>query len=79
MTFTPEILLSDQFAEFSGKVTALHEKKKELIAEFRKVYEAHKAEIKGIDDQSTELQGLFNEWAAQASSKLPKKSVNSEA
>lgn len=64
MTLTPEILLSDQFADFSGKVTALHEKKKELVAEFKKVYEEHKAQVKIIDDEASNLQDMFSEWAA---------------
>jgi len=33
MNLPANILLSDEFAEFSGKVTALHERKKELNAE----------------------------------------------
>ncbi len=64
MTLTPEILLSDQFADFSGKVTALHEKKKELAAEFKKLYEEHKMQVKAIDDEAANLQNMFNEWAA---------------
>lgn len=64
MTLTPEILLSDQFADFSGKITALHEKKKELVAEFKKIYEEHKAQVKIIDDEAANLQGMFTDWAA---------------
>ena len=33
-------LLSGEFADFSGKINALHEKKKDLIAVFKKLYEA---------------------------------------
>ncbi len=64
MTFTPEILLSDKFAEFSGKVTALHEKKKDMIAEFKRLYEQHKADVKAIDEEATNLQTDFNQWVA---------------
>ena len=63
MTLTPEILLSENFAEFSGKIIALHEKKKELVAEFKKVYEEHKTQVKIIDDDAANLQGMFNDWA----------------
>lgn len=66
MTLTPEILLSDQFAEFSGKVTALHEKKKELTAELKKVVEDFRGKIKAIDDEATDLQSNFNNWAASS-------------
>jgi len=81
MTLPPEVLLSDKFAEFSGNITALHEKKKELEAEFKKMYLAHKASVKAIDDEAAELQFTFNNWAtkdekktkAVADSKPPKK------
>ena len=65
MTLPPEILLSDRFAEFSGKVTALHEKKKELEADFKKAYMAHKVVVKDIDDEASDLQKNFNNWAMQ--------------
>ena len=65
MTLPPEILLSDKFADFSGKVTALHEKKKEQEADFKKAYLAHKASIKAIDDEAADLQDNFNNWAMQ--------------
>lgn len=61
---TPEILLSDQFAEFSGKVTALHERKKELLAEFKKIHEEFKGNIKAIDDEALDLENTFQQWAA---------------
>jgi hypothetical protein len=61
-TLAPEVLLSDKFAEFSGKVTALHEKKKEMIAEFKKLYEQHKADVNAIDEEATGLHAEFNQW-----------------
>lgn len=64
MTLPPNVLLSDEFAEFSGKVTALHEKKKEATAEFKKLFEKHKAEMKGLDDEAEKLQTEFNKWVA---------------
>lgn len=57
-----ETLLSDKFAEFSGKITALHERKKELVTEFKKMYEEHKASVKSIDDEAMMLHNEFNEW-----------------
>jgi len=63
VTHAPEILLSDEFADFSGKVTALHEKKKELKMEFKKYFEKHKADVKGIDEEAKKLQDEFNSWA----------------
>ena len=59
MNLSANILLSEQFAEFSGKVTALHEKKKEMNANFKKLYEEHKAAIAAIDAEAVNLQNDF--------------------
>ena len=59
MNLTANILLSEQFADFSGKVTALHEKKKEMNANFKKLYEEHKAAIAAIDAEAVALQNTF--------------------
>ena len=50
-----EFLLSDKFLEFSAKITAIQEKKKTLLVEFKKHYEAHKAQIKGLEDEVAKL------------------------
>jgi len=55
-------LLSDEFANFSGKITALHERKKEMQAEFRKLYEQHKAAVKEIDQEAAALLADFEQW-----------------
>ena len=60
MNLQASALLSDEFAEFSGKVTALHEKKKELNAEFKKLYEEHKSAVAAIDAEAVALQNAFS-------------------
>lgn len=67
MIMHPDILLSDKFAEFSGKINALHEKKKELVAEFKKVYEEHKAALKSIDEEAASLHSGFEAWQNEQS------------
>ena len=57
-----DVYLSDEFAEFSGKVTALHERKKELFAEFKKLWDEHKVATKAIDDEALELKNNFESW-----------------
>ncbi len=57
-----DVYLSDEFAEFSGKVTALHERKKEMFAEFKKLWEDHKVAMKEIDDEALELKNNFESW-----------------
>lgn len=59
MNLQASVLLSDEFAEFSGKVTALHERKKELKSEFKKLYEEHKAAVAAIDAEAVALQNAF--------------------
>ena len=60
-------LLSDDFAEFSGKITALHEKRKEMVSEFKKLYEKHKADIAAIDTEAEKMQNDFFNQQSQES------------
>lgn len=69
MTLTSSILLTEEFAEFSGKVTALHEKKKEAITEFKKLYENHKKFLKTLDEEALKHQFEFNAWVAEKDGK----------
>jgi len=59
MNLPANVLLSDDFADFSGKITALHEKKKEMSANFKKLYEDHKAAVAAIDAEAEGLQNDF--------------------
>ena len=59
MNLSVNVLLSEKFAEFSGKVTALHERKKELNVEFKKLYEEHKLAVAAIDAEAVALQNTF--------------------
>ena len=59
MDLPTNILLSDKFSEFSSKVTVLHEKRKQLIVEYKKMYEEHKAAVAAIDAEAIELQETF--------------------
>ena len=54
-----ELLLSGKFVEFSSKVAALHEKKKHLNIEFKKLFEAHKNQIKAIEEEAAQLAAQF--------------------
>lgn len=71
---TPEILLSDKFVEFSQKISALHESKKTMNAEIKKIVEDHKAKIKKIDDEAAALTTEFTSWQqAQTAKPAPAK------
>jgi hypothetical protein len=58
-TMNAELLLSDRFIEFSSRVAALHEKKKSLNVEFKKLFEAHKVQIKAIEEEAAALASEF--------------------
>lgn len=58
-----ELLLSDKYAETSGKIVALHERKKELMADFKKLYEEHKMAMKAIDAEAHAVHQDFTTWA----------------
>ena len=64
-----ESLLSDKFAEYSGNITALHEKKKECIADMKKYYEQHKIAVKEIDDAAIAAHKAFIEWQTEHDAK----------
>jgi len=75
MNLPVDVLLTDEFAEFSGKITALHEKKKDLKIEFKKLFEKHKENVAVIDAESQSLQNDFNTWARDDKPAQPKPEV----
>jgi hypothetical protein len=60
-----ETFLSDKFVEFSQKIAQLHEAKKRLTSEFKKLLEDHKASVKKIDDEALALATDFESWEKQ--------------
>jgi hypothetical protein len=59
-----EFLLSEEFIDFSTKITTLHTSKKEYEAEFKQLYSEHKARVKAIDEKAVALQQEFDNWMA---------------
>lgn len=57
-----EILLSDQFAEFSQKVKEIAESRKKQKAEFKAVYEEFQAAMRNFDEAVLKLQKDFETW-----------------
>jgi uncharacterized protein YggU (UPF0235/DUF167 family) len=66
---TPELLLSDKFVEFSQKISALHENKKRLSVELKKIVEEGKANLKKIDDEAVALTVEFETWQKEQGKK----------
>lgn len=57
-----ELLLTDEFVEFSKTIAEAHESKKALEAEFKKHFEAYKAEKKQIEDTVAEASSRWEDW-----------------
>ncbi len=56
-----EFLLSDEFVEFSQKISEVHARKKAKSEEMKKIYEGFKEEIKVLED---EAKGILKDWEA---------------
>lgn len=54
-----ELLLSEKFVEFSGKIAAIRDKKNNLVIEFKKLYDAHKLQIKALEEEAAQLAAEF--------------------
>lgn len=57
-----ETLLSDKFVEFSQNIAALHEQKKKVQSELKKIIEEHKTQLKSIEDEVVVLTADFSAW-----------------
>lgn len=60
-----ELLLSDKFLEFSQKIASIHERKKALLVEFKKQFEAHKAQVKTLEEEAAALAQEFEQSQQQ--------------
>lgn len=68
-----ELLLTDEFVEFSKAIAEVHEEKKHLEAEFKKHFEAYKAAKKSMEDKVAEASAKWEEWKkSQTQSKKEK-------
>ena len=57
-----EMLLSDEFVEFSRVVAAIHEEKKVLEEEFKKQFDNYKAKKKEFEVRVSEASAKWEEW-----------------
>lgn len=64
-----ELLLTDEFVEFSKAIAEVHEEKKVLEAEFKKHFEAYKAAKKSMEDRVSEANSKWEEWKKGQSKK----------
>jgi len=59
---TLDVLLSEQFAEFSQRVANIAVSKKQLKADFKVIYDKFQADIKELDEAALEAQQEFEAW-----------------
>lgn len=65
-----ELLLTDEFAEFSKAVAAVHEEKKVLEEEFKKHFDNYKARKKEFEARVADASSKWEEFKkSQASAK----------
>jgi hypothetical protein len=57
-----DLLLTDEFVEFSKAIAEAHEKKKAVEAEFKQFFDAYKAQKKSIEDRVHEVSANWEEW-----------------
>jgi phage-related minor tail protein len=64
-----ELLLTDEFVEFSKAIASVHEEKKVLEEEFKKHFDAYKAKKKALEAQVAEASSKWEAWKKEQASK----------
>jgi len=64
-----DLLLTDEFVNFSKSIAEIHQAKKTRSEEFKKLYDAYKADIKNFDDSAANAQKQWEEFAATKATK----------
>lgn len=57
-----EFLLTDNFQEFSAKISEIHSEKKKKKEYLKQVYEKTQQEIKQLDNQAKNVYEEFEQW-----------------
>jgi predicted nucleic acid-binding Zn-ribbon protein len=57
-----ELLLTDEFVEFSKAIAEVHEEKKVLEAEFKKHFEEYKAHKKNLEERVSAASAKWEDW-----------------
>ncbi len=57
-----DILMSDEFVQFSKNVEALHNRKKELKAEFQALQAQFQQDVNAVNKEVQTLQAEFEAW-----------------
>lgn len=64
-----DLLLSDEFVEFSAKIAEIHNTKKKMKEDFKKTYEEFQAKLASLDTTAAELTNAWESWKNEHSQK----------
>ena len=64
-----ELLLSDEFAEFTATINGIHGEKKTEQENFKILYEQFKAKMDGFEKQAKTAQDKWESWKASQGAK----------
>jgi hypothetical protein len=70
-----DLLLTDEFVEFSTQIKSIHVAKTDKTKEFKALYTKFQQECAELDKRAKELQDAWEEWKVGAA-KQPKKTVD---
>jgi hypothetical protein len=68
-----ELLLSDEFVAFSGKIADIHKQKKQCQEEFKKIFDSYKASMSEFEKAAAEAQNEWETWKTSAAEAKTKK------
>ena len=57
-----DILLTDEFVDFSKRIEAIHNEKRKKRQELKAFYEQIQGELKALDDEAREVVREFENW-----------------
>ena len=69
MTSEVDLLLTDEFVAFSGKIKEIHEQKKAKEVELKEIYERFKSELASLDQSAIKLNQGWEKWVAKQTGK----------
>jgi len=70
-----DIILSDEFVQYSQLISTIHNNKKNMKEEFKKQYEKFQADQAELDRQALDATKKFEAWKTGAAAPAPDKAA----
>lgn len=64
-----ELLLTDEFCVFAAEVSKIHEEKKHMKEELKKIYERFQGDLATLDNRAQDLSTKWEAWKNEHSQK----------